>query len=86
MQDNGESGIGGTVITLTGVDEFGNVVNETTTTCNCGHYSFADLNPSNSAGYTVTETVPAGYTHEGQTSTTPGVSRPRRPPWSPTSF
>ncbi len=65
--------IPGTTVTLTGTDEFGNPVTETTTTNSSGQYSFTGLNPSNSAGYTVTETPPASDTHVGQTSTTSGA-------------
>jgi hypothetical protein len=65
--------IAGTTIILTGTDEFGHVVNRTTTTNASGQYSFAGLNPSNGSGYTVTETPPASDSHLGQTSTTPGA-------------
>ena len=67
------SPIAGTTVTLTGKDEFGNTVSKTTTTGSSGQYSFTGLNPSNAAGYTVTETPPAGYSHLGQTSTTAGA-------------
>jgi hypothetical protein len=65
--------IPGTTVTLTGTDEFGNPVNESTTTSGTGYYCFMGLNPSNPSGYTVTETPPSGDTHLGQTSTTPGA-------------
>jgi len=65
--------ISGTTVVLTGTDDLGNVINETTTTGANGGYSFTGLNPSNSAGYTVTETPPAADTHLGQTSTTTGA-------------
>src|SRR6202041_2638455 len=65
--------IPGTTVTLTGTDEFGNPVSQTTTTDVSGQYSFAGLNPSNGSGYTVTETPPASDTHLGQTSTTTGA-------------
>ena len=51
----------------------GNAVSGTTTTNASGQYSFTGLNPSNSSGYTVTETPPAADTHLGQTSTTSGA-------------
>jgi hypothetical protein len=73
IQESGEPGISGTTITLTGTNAFGNSVKETTTTNATGAYSFTGLNPSNSAGYTVTETPPSDLTHEGQTSTTSGA-------------
>ncbi len=47
-------------VTLTGTDDLGAAVNTTTTTAANGTYSFANLRPSNGAGYTVTETQPAG--------------------------
>jgi len=58
IKDDGERGIKCVLITLTGVDDFGNAVNLTTRTdCN-GFYIFEDL----AAGtYTVTETQPVGY-------------------------
>ena len=71
--------IPGTTVVLTGTDAFGTPVTATTSTGPGGSYNFPGLNPSNSSGYTVTETVPVGYSHEGQTSTTPGPSPPRRP-------
>ncbi|WP_443937125.1 YDG domain-containing protein [Pedobacter sp. MW01-1-1] len=51
-QDVGELGVNGVTVTLTGTDEFGNAVNQTTTTSSLGAYSFSNLNPSSS--YTVT--------------------------------
>ncbi len=60
----------GTTITLAGTDEFGNAVSQTTRTNASGQYSFPGLNPSNSSGYSVTETLPTGDGHVGQTSTT----------------
>ena len=79
--------IAGTTVTLTGTDEFGNAVSETTTTNSSGHYSFTGLNPSNGSGYTVTETPPASDSHLGQTSTTTGAvtNTRRRPRSSPRS-
>ncbi len=73
IQQGNEAGIPGTTVTLTGKDAFGDTISDTTTTNASGAYSFTGLNPSNGSGYTVTETVPSGYTHEGQTSTTPGA-------------
>ena len=63
----------GTTVVLSGTDAFGTPVSGSATTDAGGHYSFAGLNPSNAAGYTVTETPPAGDSHLGQTSTTPGA-------------
>lgn len=50
--DRGEQGINGVTMTLTGVDEFGNSVQQTTTTFFSGIYYFLDLRPGT---YTVTE-------------------------------
>ncbi len=73
IQQANEPPIAGTTVMLSGTDEFGTPVSTTTTTNASGAYSFPGLNPSNAAGYTVTETVPTGYSHQGQTSTTPGA-------------
>ena len=50
--------IEGVTITLTGTDENGDPVSETTTTDEFGNYLFEDLLPGT---YTVTESQPAGY-------------------------
>ena len=57
--DGGESAVNGVTVTLTGKDDLGNNVNLTATTVG-GAYTFNNLRPSDSAGYTVTETQPAG--------------------------
>ncbi len=57
----GESGIGNVTVTLTGKDYLGNAVSKTTKTDSSGKYSFTGLLPSDSAGYTLKETQPAGY-------------------------
>ncbi|HEV7403125.1 MAG TPA: SdrD B-like domain-containing protein [Chthoniobacteraceae bacterium] len=59
--DGGEARLGGVTIKVTGVDDLGNAVSLTATTDATGAYSFANLRPSNAAGYTITETEPAGY-------------------------
>ncbi len=56
-----EPRIAGVTFTLTGTDTYGNAVNVTTTSSGAGTYTFNDLAPSNGAGYTITETQPAGY-------------------------
>lgn len=48
-------------IRLTGTDAYGNTVNETAYTDTNGQYSFANLAPSGSAGYTITQVQPTGY-------------------------
>jgi len=55
---NSEPAIAGVTITLTGIDDLGQVVNLTTTTNAAGFYQFTDLRPGS---YTVTETQPGGY-------------------------
>lgn len=57
----GEQGIQGVTVVLTGTDSNGNAVNRTTTTAADGTYSFGGLPTANGAGYTITETQPAGY-------------------------
>ena len=57
-------------LTLTGTDDLGATVNQTTTTNASGAYSFSGLRPSNASGYTVTETQPSGY---GEYSTNTGT-------------
>ncbi|HEY3900126.1 MAG TPA: SdrD B-like domain-containing protein [Chthoniobacter sp.] len=58
VQDGVEPGIGGVTIQLTGTDDLGNTVSQTTTTAGDGTYSFGDLRPGT---YAVTETQPVGY-------------------------
>ncbi|KPF43260.1 hypothetical protein D621_20060 [beta proteobacterium AAP51] len=56
-----EPRIAGVTLTLTGTDAYGNTVTRTTTTDASGNYLFNDLPPSNGAGYTLTQTQPAGF-------------------------
>jgi hypothetical protein len=58
--DFGEKAVAGVTITLTGTDDLGNAVNRVIQSDSNGVYYFADLRPSNDAGYTVAETQPAG--------------------------
>jgi large repetitive protein len=60
-RDAGEVGIGGVTITLTGKDANGNPIVRTTTTNPDGSWSITDLPPSDTAGYTITETQPTGW-------------------------
>ncbi len=60
-QESGEPGIVGVTVTLSGTDDLNQAVNQTTTTAVDGSYSFINLRPSNGAGYTLSETQPAGY-------------------------
>jgi uncharacterized repeat protein (TIGR01451 family) len=59
-QDAGDPGLGGIAISLAGNDDLGATVNRTTTTAADGTYSFTGLRASGAAGYSVTETQPAG--------------------------
>lgn len=62
VKESGEAGIGGVLVTLTGVDDNGNSVRLTQSTvasgANLGFYSFQNVRPGT---YTITETPPAGY-------------------------
>ena len=61
--DNGEAGIAGVTITLTGTNVIdGAIAARTTTTDSLGAYSFTGLTPGT---YAITETQPSGYT-DGQ--------------------
>jgi len=65
IRDNGEAGIAGVRITITGTDGAGNTVSRSATTATDGSYSFTDLAPGT---YTVAEeTQPVGYL-DGQDS------------------
>lgn len=57
--DAGEE-LAGVLVTLTGTDDQGTVVNQSSATAADGTYSFTGLRPGNPAGYTLTETQPAG--------------------------
>ena len=56
-----EPRIAGVTVTLSGTDAYGNAVSRTTTTDASGNYTFNDLAPSDAAGYTLTQTQPAGF-------------------------
>jgi uncharacterized repeat protein (TIGR01451 family) len=64
-----DQGLGGITIQLSGTDKYGNPVTRTTTTSSVvagagstrGDYLFANLAPSNAAGYTITQTQPSIY-------------------------
>ena len=84
--DNGvkgteEKGIAGVIVKLTGTTQNGAAVSLTTTTGADGGYSFTKLQPSNSAGYTITEVQPAAYT-DGRTTiaaANPGTVKSAKP-------
>lgn len=71
-----EPRIAGVTITLTGTDAYGNAVNRTATTDAGGNYIFDHLPPSNGAGYTLTETQPAGYVNSPSDPPTSGGLQP----------
>ncbi|WP_018749268.1 SdrD B-like domain-containing protein, partial [Chitiniphilus shinanonensis] len=56
-----DPGIAGVALQLSGADAWGNPVARSATSDVDGSYRFADLPPSGAAGYTVTQTQPAGY-------------------------
>jgi uncharacterized repeat protein (TIGR01451 family) len=56
-----EPRISGVTVKLTGNDAYGNAVSLTTTTDVNGAYSFTNLSPADSTGYTITETQPGGF-------------------------
>lgn len=58
--DAGEA-LAGVALALTGTDDLGNPVSLSATSGLDGSYRFETLRPSSPAGYTVTETQPAGY-------------------------
>jgi len=66
--------LAGVTLTLSGTDDLGNVVNQTTQTAADGSYDFTNLRPSNGSGYTITETQPAGIgDYSGTTGTQVGT-------------
>jgi len=67
----GDTGLAGVTVTLTGTDLYGNPVSRTATTDANGDYLFDGLAPSDAAGYTLTQTQPAGYDN--------GVPQPNTP-------
>jgi hypothetical protein len=76
VKDAGEAGIPGTTVTLTGTNDLGAAVNQTATTDANGAYTFSNLRPSSTAGYTVTETQPATFLDGKDTAgTVGGVAR-----------
>jgi protocatechuate 3,4-dioxygenase beta subunit len=58
QREAGKPGISGVTITLAGIDDRGNAVNQVATTDNNGFYDFVGLRPGT---YTITETQPAGW-------------------------
>ena len=58
--DSGDPGLANVTVTLTGTDAYGNFVSETQTTDGAGNYAFSGLPFSDSAGYAVSVSPPAG--------------------------
>ena len=71
-----EPRVAGVTVTLTGTDAYGNAVSRTATTDASGNYSFTNLAPSDSTGYTVTETQPTGYDNSPVAPPASGVGAP----------
>lgn len=63
----------GATVTLTGTNELGQAVNLVATTDSTGRYELAGLRGANGAGYTLTQTQPAGYL-EGRATAGTGVT------------
>ena len=76
----GETGIQTVTVTLTGLDDLGAAVNVSMLTDVNGNYSFTGLRPSSAAGYTVTETQPAGFLDGLNTVGTNGGTAGNPPP------
>jgi len=57
----GERSLPGVSVTLTGFDDLGQPVHQTVQTDADGVYTFVNVRPSGAAGYTITQTQPAGY-------------------------
>ena len=72
-----EPRIAGVSITLTGSDLYGNPITRSTVTDASGNYSFVDLPPSAlGAGYSITETQPAGYSNGPTSPPSSGANAP----------
>lgn len=69
LLDNGESGIAGVTLKLSGTAADGSVVNLSATSAADGGYSFAAVPSSGAAGYALTEIQPAAY-NDGLTTLT----------------
>ena len=68
--DGGEGGIAGVAFALTGTDAFGNSVSRNATSDASGNYLFDNLEQAGAAGYTITESQPAGYSDGVETAGT----------------
>ena len=58
--DSGEPGLKNVTVNLSGTDAYGASISMTATTNSSGNYTFSGMPFSNSAGYTITVSVPSG--------------------------
>ncbi|MGS1079241.1 SdrD B-like domain-containing protein [Pseudoxanthomonas beigongshangi] len=70
-----DQGIAGVTLVLTGTDRYGNPVNRSITTDANGDYQFTGLAPADAAGYSITQTQPAGYDNGLPQPNTPRTQR-----------
>jgi uncharacterized repeat protein (TIGR01451 family) len=71
-----EPRLSGVTITLSGTDIHGDPVLRTAVTDASGNYTFANLPPSNGAGYTLTQTQPGTHVNGPDAPPTSGVNAP----------
>jgi uncharacterized repeat protein (TIGR01451 family) len=71
-----EPRIAGVTITLTGNDAYGNAVSRSATTDAVGAFLFSNLAPADAAGYTLTQTQPAGFVNGPIAPPASGASAP----------
>jgi hypothetical protein len=69
VKEPGEEGIGNVNVTLSGIDDLGNPVNQVQATAADGSYHFGNLRPGT---YVLTEIQPGGWLHGKDTIGTPG--------------
>jgi uncharacterized repeat protein (TIGR01451 family) len=72
LKDGGETGIADVKVVLTGTSDTGATISRTVTSAVDGSFTFINLPPSNTAGYSITETQPPSYT-DGKTTITGGA-------------
>lgn len=71
-----EPRIAGVQVSLTGTDAFGNAINLSATSDASGAFLFDNLAPANAAGYTITQTQPAGFVNSPVAPPTSGALAP----------
>lgn len=71
-----EARLNGVTVRLTGSDSYGNLVDSTVVTDASGNYSFANLAPSDAAGYRISQTQPAAYVNSPALVPTTGPEAP----------